>query len=72
MEYYSCHTVAGKRFGKPGANPGGIGPNLTADYGKLPRESPGGKHDDRKKALDETPATAAAHRRRIRCTDAAD
>ena len=38
MECYSCHTVAGKRFGKPGANPGGIGPDLTADYAKLPRE----------------------------------
>jgi mono/diheme cytochrome c family protein len=38
MECYSCHTVAGKRFGKPGATPGGIGPDLTADYAKLPRE----------------------------------
>jgi sulfur-oxidizing protein SoxX len=38
MECYSCHTVAGKQFGKPGAKPGGIGPNLTSEYAKLPRE----------------------------------
>lgn len=38
MECYSCHTVAGKRFGKPGSNPGGIGPDLTTEYTKLPRE----------------------------------
>jgi hypothetical protein len=30
MECYPCHTVAGKRFGDPAQNPGGIGPDLTA------------------------------------------
>lgn len=38
MECYSCHTVAGKRFGDPGQNPGGIGPDLTAAHAGLPRE----------------------------------
>jgi mono/diheme cytochrome c family protein len=38
MECYSCHTVAGKRFGDPGQNPGGIGPDLTAAHARLPRE----------------------------------
>jgi L-cysteine S-thiosulfotransferase len=38
MECYSCHTVAGKRFGDPAQNPGGIGPDLTAAHARLPRE----------------------------------
>jgi hypothetical protein len=38
MECYSCHTVAGKRFGSPGQNPGGIGPELTGALARLPRE----------------------------------
>lgn len=38
MECYSCHTVAGKRFGDPAQNPGGIGPDLTAAHAGLPRE----------------------------------
>jgi hypothetical protein len=38
MECYSCHTVAGKRFGDPTQNPGGIGPDLTAAHARLPRE----------------------------------
>jgi mono/diheme cytochrome c family protein len=38
MECYSCHTVAGKRFGDPIQNPGGIGPDLTAAHARLPRE----------------------------------
>jgi len=38
MECYSCHTVAGKRFGDPTRNPGGIGPDLTAAHARLPRE----------------------------------
>jgi mono/diheme cytochrome c family protein len=38
MECSSCHTVAGKRFGDPTQNPGGIGPNLTAAHARLPRE----------------------------------
>jgi len=38
MECYSCHTVAGKRFGDPSQNPGGIGPDLTAAHARLPRE----------------------------------
>jgi hypothetical protein len=38
MECYSCHTVAGKRFGTPTQNPGGIGPDLTAAHARLPRE----------------------------------
>jgi hypothetical protein len=37
MECYSCHTVAGKRFGDPAQNPGGIGPDLTAAHARLPR-----------------------------------
>jgi hypothetical protein len=38
MECYSCHTVAGRRFGDPARNPGGIGPDLTAAHARLPRE----------------------------------
>jgi mono/diheme cytochrome c family protein len=38
MECYSCHTVAGKRFGDPSQKPGGIGPDLTAAHARLPRE----------------------------------
>ncbi|HXJ80805.1 MAG TPA: cytochrome c [Candidatus Methylomirabilis sp.] len=38
MECYSCHTVAGKRFGDPAQNSGGIGPDLTATHARLPRE----------------------------------
>ena len=38
MECYSCHTVAGKRFGDPAQKPGGIGPDLTAAHARLPRE----------------------------------
>lgn len=38
MECYSCHTVAGRRFGAPSQNPGGIGPDLTAAHARLPRE----------------------------------
>jgi hypothetical protein len=38
MECYSCHTVAGKRFGDTTQNPGGIGPDLTAAHARLPRE----------------------------------
>ncbi|HSF04654.1 MAG TPA: c-type cytochrome [Methylomirabilota bacterium] len=38
MECYSCHTVAGKRFGDPTQKPGGIGPDLTAAHARLPRE----------------------------------
>jgi hypothetical protein len=38
MECYSCHSVAGKRFGDPTQNPGGIGPDLTAAHARLPRE----------------------------------
>jgi hypothetical protein len=38
MECYSCHTVAGKPFGDPAQNPGGIGPDLTAAHARLPRE----------------------------------
>jgi hypothetical protein len=38
MECYSCHAVAGKRFGDPRQNPGGIGPDLTAAHARLPRE----------------------------------
>ena len=38
MECYSCHAVAGKRFGDPGQSPGGIGPDLTAAHARLPRE----------------------------------
>jgi hypothetical protein len=38
MECYSCHTVAGRRFGTPSQNPGGIGPDLTAAHARLPRE----------------------------------
>jgi hypothetical protein len=38
MECYSCHTVAGKRFGDPAQRPGGIGPDLTGTHARLPRE----------------------------------
>jgi hypothetical protein len=38
MECYSCHTVAGRRFGTATQNPGGIGPDLTAAHARLPRE----------------------------------
>jgi hypothetical protein len=38
MECYSCHTVAGRRFGTASQNPGGIGPDLTAAHARLPRE----------------------------------
>ncbi len=38
MKCWSCHRVSGREFGKLDDNPGLIGPNLTAEHGKLPRE----------------------------------
>jgi mono/diheme cytochrome c family protein len=38
MQCCSCHTVRGQRFGDPLQNPGGIGPDLTAEHGRLPAE----------------------------------
>jgi hypothetical protein len=38
MQCYACHRVPGKQFVDPTQKPGGIGPDLTAAYAKLPRE----------------------------------